>query len=65
MSRRRAAPLRSLVRPSEPLARAAHAHSWELLAAWLGPCWPSERQLILRMECKATVQQPRSRELML
>lgn len=43
------------------------AQSWELppAALVLGPCWLSERQLILRMECKATVQQPRSRELML
>lgn len=39
--------------------------SWEPPPAVLGPCWLRERQLILRMECKATVQQPRSRELML
>lgn len=38
--------------------------SWEPPAE-LGLGWLSERQLILRMECKATVQQPRSRELML
>lgn len=54
--------LQSMVRL--PKVESWQPQSWEPPAE-LALGWLSERQLILRMECKATVQQPRSRELML